>query len=52
MVYEGKNLYVTILTGNKEKMITEALKLGKILECRVLDYSSHEKKWLYDPQKG
>lgn len=52
MVYEGKNLYVTILKGNKEKMITEALKLGKVLNCRVLDYSSHEKKWLYDPQNG
>ena len=46
MVYEGKNLYVTLMHGSKEQMISEALKLGGMLNCRVLDYSTHDKKWL------
>jgi len=46
MVFEGKNLYVTLMHGSKAKMITEALKLGNSLECRVLDYTTHDKKWI------
>ncbi|MBN1131577.1 MAG: hypothetical protein JXR52_08310 [Bacteroidales bacterium] len=46
MVFEGKNLYVSLMKGKKETMIAEALKLGKMLNCRVLDYSTHEKKWI------
>jgi len=46
MVFEGKNMYVSLMKGGKEKMIEEAIKLGRMMNCRVLDYSSHEKKWI------
>ena len=46
MIFEGKNLYVSLMRGSREKMVSEAIKLGTLMNCRVLDYSTHEKKWL------
>lgn len=46
MVFEGKNLYMTLMKGNRDKMIEEALKIGHIINCRVLDYSTYDKKWI------
>ena len=46
LVVEGDERYVSICRGSLEKMTAEALRLGKTLNLRVLDYSTHEKKWL------
>jgi hypothetical protein len=46
MVFEGKNKYTSLMRGSREKMTEEALKLGKMLNCKVLDYSTHEKRWI------
>ena len=46
MVFEGKNNYISLMKGTREEMTGEALKLGKMLNCKVLDYSTHEKKWI------
>jgi len=46
LVVEGDERYVSICRGSLEKMTAEALRLGKILSLRVLDYSTHEKKWI------
>ena len=46
MVFEGKNLYISLMRGKREKMVSEAIMLVTLINCRVLDYSTHEKKWL------
>lgn len=46
LVVEGDLRYITICRGSFEKMKEEALKLGRELEIRVLDYSTHEKQWI------
>lgn len=46
LVVEGDMRYVAICRGSLEKMTEEALKLGKALEIRVLDYTTHDKKWI------
>jgi len=46
MVFEGKNTYVSLMKGSREKMTEEAVRLGKMMNCRVLDYSTHEKQWI------
>jgi len=46
LVVEGDKRFIAICRGPKEKMTQEALKLGKKLDVRVLDYTSREKKWI------
>ncbi len=46
LVVEGDIRYIAICRGPMEKMKNEALKLGRALEVRVLDYTSHDKKWI------
>jgi hypothetical protein len=46
LVVEGDERYVPICRGSLEKMIPEALRLGKQLNLRVLDFTTHEKKWI------
>jgi len=46
LVVEGKERYVSICRGRLEPMKAEALRLGKHLNIRVLDYSTHDKKWI------
>jgi len=46
LVVEGDERYVSICRGSLEKMTPEALRLGKTLALRVLDYTTHEKKWI------
>ena len=46
LVVEGRERYLTICRGRLEPMKQEALRLGKFLGIRVLDYSTHEKKWI------
>ena len=46
LVVEGNQRYVPICNGSLDKMTDEALRLGKYLKLRVLDYTTHEKKWL------
>lgn len=46
LVVEGDVRYIAICRGSLEKMTKEALKLGKALGIRVLDYTTHDKKWM------
>ena len=46
LVVEGDERYVSICRGPLEKMTREALRLGEHLQIRVLDYTTHEKKWI------
>jgi hypothetical protein len=46
LVVDGDERYVFICRGSLEEMTEEALKLGKTLGIRVLDYTTHEKKWI------
>jgi hypothetical protein len=46
LVVEGNQRYIAICRGTFEKMTEEALLLGEKLQLRVLDYTTHEKKWI------
>lgn len=46
LVVEGDKRFIPICRGPLEKMTEEALKLGQALEIRVLDYTTHDKKWI------
>jgi len=46
LVVEGDERFIGICRGTLEKMTEEALKLGKILQVRVLDYTTPDKKWI------
>lgn len=46
LVVDGKERYIAICKGSLEKMTEEALRLGRHLQIRVLDYTTHEKKWI------
>ena len=46
LVVEGKLRFIPLTRGNREKLIEEALIIGRLLGIRVLDYTSHEKQWL------
>ena len=46
LVVEGDQRYIPVCRGSLEKMMPEALKLGKHLNVRVLDFTTHEKKWI------
>lgn len=46
LVVEGDQRYIGICRGPLEEMTREALRLGEHLELRVLDYTTHEKKWI------
>lgn len=46
LVVEGDERFIPICNGSREKMIHEALRLGVHLKLRVLDYTTHEKKWI------
>ncbi|MGW8317135.1 MAG: hypothetical protein ACWGNV_16180 [Bacteroidales bacterium] len=46
LVVEGKERYISICRGKLEPMKGEALRLGKHLGIRVLDFSTPEKKWI------
>ena len=46
LVVEGRIRFVSICRGSMEKMTKEALRLGEHLQLRVLDYTTHEKKWI------
>jgi len=46
LVVEGDKRFISICRGSREKMTQEALKLGRELNIKVLDYTTHEKKWI------
>lgn len=46
LVVEGSQRYIGICRGSLENMTKEALRLGKHMGIRVLDYTTHEKKWI------
>ena len=46
LVVEGDERYINVCMGSLDAMIAEALRLGKHLNIRVLDYTTHDKKWI------
>ncbi len=46
LVVDGDERFVSICRGTRASMVEEALKLGAYLDVRVLDYTTHEKKWI------
>lgn len=46
LVVEGKQRYISLTRGSRSKLLEEAMKIGNLLDIRVLDYTSHDKKWL------
>ena len=46
LVVEDDMRYIPVCRGPLEKMTEEALKLGRELNIRVLDYTTHDKKWI------
>jgi len=46
LVVDGNERYIGICRGSLKKMTEEALRLGTYLQIRVLDYTTHEKKWI------
>lgn len=46
LVVEGQMRFLGICSGSLENMTKEALRLGEHLQLRVLDYTTHEKKWI------
>ncbi len=46
LVVEGQMRFIGICRGSLENMTKEALRLGEHLQLRVLDYTTHEKKWI------
>jgi len=46
LVVEGDQRYVTVCRGHRMEMVEEALKLGQLFDIRVLDYTTHEKRWI------
>ena len=46
LVVEGDERYINVCMGSLESMIAEALRLGNHLNIRVLDYTTHDKKWI------
>jgi hypothetical protein len=46
LVVEGDERFISICRGAREPMLHEAVRLGEYLGVRVLDYTTHEKKWI------
>ena len=46
LVVEGRMRFLGICRGSLEKMTKEAIRLGEHLQLRVLDFTTHEKKWI------
>lgn len=46
LVVEGNERFIPVCKGSKDKMTAEAIRLGKHLDLRVLDFTTHEKKWI------
>ena len=46
LVVAGDQRYIPVCRGPRDKMTSEALRLGEHLKLRVLDYTTHEKKWI------
>jgi len=46
LVVEGDERYINICRGSQAAMTHEALRLGRHLGIRVLDFTTHEKKWI------
>lgn len=46
LVVEGDQRFIGICRGSLDDMTREAMRLGRHLQLRVLDYTTHEKKWI------
>ena len=46
LVVKGDQRYVPVCRGSRKEMVAEAMKLGQLFGIRVLDFSTHEKKWI------
>lgn len=46
LVVSGSERFIPVCRGSKDEMTHEALRLGELLQVRVLDYTTHNKKWI------
>ncbi len=46
LVVEGQQRYIALTRGRREKLLKEALVIGKLLNIGVLDYTTPDKQWL------
>ena len=46
LVVEHEMRYIPVCRGSLNTMKEEAIKLGKILDIRALDFTTHEKHWI------
>ena len=46
LVVEGDERFIAICHGSLENMTREALRMGEHLQVRVLEFTTHEKKWI------
>lgn len=46
LVVEGKQRFIPLARGNRKNLLEEAMKIGELLDIRVLDYTSYDKQWL------
>ncbi|MCF8225812.1 MAG: hypothetical protein K9J30_08025 [Bacteroidales bacterium] len=46
LVIEGKARYIPLAIGNRIEMLEAGLEIARLLNIKLLDHTSHEKKWL------
>lgn len=46
LVIESKERYISLTYGSKVKMLEEGLKISVLLNIKMLDHSTSEKKWI------
>ena len=46
LIVEGKQRFIALARGDRKKLLKEAMIIGKLLDIKVLDYTSHEKLWI------
>lgn len=46
LVVDGKERYISLARGKRLAMLDEGLKIARLLHVKLLDHSSHEKRWL------
>jgi hypothetical protein len=46
LVVDGEERYISLTHGSRMEMLTEGVKIAKLLNIKVLDHTTSEKRWL------
>ena len=46
LVVDGKERYISLARGRRLAMLDEGLKIARLLRIKLLDHTTHEKRWL------